>query len=80
MSFVTLIIIKDKHLQTVSAHYSVIKKIIEYCDFGIEAVKSANKTEIDAGYILVDCDRKMIVDAQDAFQIQGLDSFYKVNV
>ena len=72
MSFVTLILIKNKQLQTISAHYSVIKKIIEYCDFGIETVKIANKTEIDAGYIIVDCDRKMIVDAQNAFHTNNL--------
>ena len=79
MSFVTLILIKDKQLQTISAHYSVIKKIMEYYDFGIETVKSSNKTEIDAGYILVDCDRKIIVDAQNAFHTNNLlNEFYRI--
>lgn len=72
MSFVTLILIKNKQLQTINAHYSVIKKIIEYCDFCIETVKKTGKTEIDAGYILVDCDRKTIIDAQNAFHTNNL--------
>jgi len=72
MSFVTLILIKDKQLQIVSAHYCTIKKIVEYCDFGIQTIKTTNKTEIDEGYMLVDCDKKIVINMQNAFSIHDL--------
>lgn len=78
MSFVTLVLIKNKEMQIINAHYRVIKKIIEYCDFEIETVKKENKTIIDAGYILVDCDKKIIMNAQDAFYLMESTNFQKI--
>lgn len=75
MSFVTLILIKDNQLQIISAHYRAIKKVIEYCDFAIEAVKTTNKTKIDAGYILVDCDKKIVINMQNAFNLAHNNEF-----
>ena len=77
MSFVTLILIKERKLTIISAHYRVIKRIIEYCDFGIEIVKSTNKTEIDAGYLLIDIDNKVVIDAQCAFYTSNLLNEFK---
>ncbi|GEM_PF-3475354 len=75
MSFVTLILIKNKQLQIISAHYRAIKKIVEYCDFGIQTIKTTNKIEIDEGYILVDCDKKIVINMQNAFNLTQNNEF-----
>ena len=80
MSFITLILIKNKQLQTIKAHYHTIKKIIEHPDFEIETVKQNNKIEIDAGYILIDCDKKILVNSQDTFHLTNLNDFQKIIV
>ena len=79
MSFVTLILIKDKQLQTISAHYRVIKRLLEHKDFFIETLKQPEKTFADAGYIFVDCDNTFFINAQHAFNIH-LEGFQQIIV
>ncbi len=78
MSFVTLIIVKNKQLTVTSAHYTFVKKVIEHGLVDIVPLKTNNHHFLDAGYLVVDYDNKTIINAQDAFQIRNSEDFQMV--
>ena len=78
MSFVTLILIKNKQLNFISAHYTIIKRILLHKDFQAELLKQTDQIFIDAGYILVDCDANVIIDAQNAFAVKEFEDFQHI--
>ncbi|MBI4141194.1 hypothetical protein HY485_05145 [Candidatus Woesearchaeota archaeon] len=75
MSFVTLIIVKNKQLTVTTAHYTFVKKVIEHGLVDVVPLKTNNHHRLDAGYVLIDYDAKTIVNAQDAFAIRNLENF-----
>ena len=65
MSTVHLFIISDDCLYTVDGHYRAIKQILEE---GVEKFLPQLKPQfLDAGYIVVDLNRKQMVNGQEAF-------------
>lgn len=80
MSYTILILIKNKQLQTINTHYKIIKKITENNNFEIQPVKTTNTTKLDTGYILLDYDKKIIINAQNAFDPATPNGFQKIIV
>lgn len=74
MSSITLILIKDRNISFRELHYRHIISILSSSCVGIEGIvqDTAPDRFLDAGYILIDLDRKRIVSGQDAFSIHHL--------
>jgi len=69
MSFVILFVVFKKKLTVLNVHYSAAKALIENSLQGIEILKNSEflHNELDAGYIFIDIDAKMIFNKQNAF-------------
>ena len=65
MSIVNAVIIKDRKIRFARNHYREIMGILD------KKMPRAKKP-IDAGYIIVDLDRKILLNCQDAFNISDL--------
>jgi hypothetical protein len=67
MSFVHLIIVKDDNIYLVNLHYRTAMKLLEN---GIDSSLPLLKPRfLDAGYLLVDLNRQVIVNGQSAFAV-----------
>ncbi len=67
MSFVHLIIAKDDNIYLVNLHYRTAMKLLEN---GIDSVLPLLKPRfLDAGYLLVDLNRQVVVNGQSAFPV-----------
>ena len=67
MSNVHLFVIKDDCLYVFDGHYRAIKRILEN---GVEkALPKLKPRFVDAGYIVVDLNKKKIVNGQEAFTL-----------
>lgn len=74
MSSITLILISRNIIQFRQLHYRHAITVLESACAGIESIITDDRPDrfIDAGYILIDLDRKRIVSGQDAFSIHHL--------
>jgi hypothetical protein len=70
MSTVTLILIRHKQLFVIEQHYRVIEHLLQKGPETITVVKAPCRSDIDAGYIIYDCDEHLIINAQYAFAIE----------
>lgn len=68
MSFVHLLIIKDDKLSLASVHYRSAIGFIEK----LHKFKMPSHRFLDSGYVVVDFNRKLIVNGQDAFHLGRL--------
>ena len=76
MSTAHLFIIKDDRLYIMDGHYRAIRSILES---GVEKLLPQLKPKfVDAGYILVDLNRKRIVNGQEAFSLPPLKKNFEV--
>ena len=67
MSYVHLFIVKDDCIYLVNVHYRTAMKLLEK---GVESFLPLLKHRfLDAGYLVVDLNRQVIVNAQSAFPI-----------
>ena len=66
MSYVHLIIAKDDNLYLVNVHYRTAMKVLENPEKVLPLLKSRF---LDAGYLVVDLNRQVIVNGQNAFPI-----------
>ncbi len=67
MSYVHLIIAKDDSIYFVNVHYRTAMKLLEN---GIDSILPLLKPHfLDAGYLLVDLNRQVIVNGQSAFPV-----------
>lgn len=67
MSFVHLLIIKDDCIYLSSVHYRTAMKLLEK---GVDSILPLLKSRfLDAGYIVLDVNRQVIVNGQSAFPI-----------
>jgi len=67
MSYVHLLIIKDDCVYLASVHYRTAMKLLEK---GVDSVLPLLKSRfLDAGYIVLDVNRQVIVNGQNAFPI-----------
>lgn len=80
MSFVTMIVVRNKKLAVTTAHYTFVKKIIEHGLVDMIPLKTNNHHFLDAGYLIVDYDSKTIINAQDAFALQKNNEFQVVMI
>lgn len=71
MSLVTLILVKNKTLRLFQAHYKTIKIILEKEEFDCDVIKQ-KLNELDAGYIFLDYDHHLLLNAQTAFALTNL--------
>ena len=67
MSFVHLIIIQKNSVYNLHAHYRTVQRIIE--QGSDEFTRFLPGKYKDAGYIIIDHDKKTIINCQDAFKI-----------
>ncbi|MEK6960570.1 MAG: hypothetical protein AABX47_05325 [Nanoarchaeota archaeon] len=74
MSSIMIILIKDRGISFRSLHYRHVISILSSSCVGIEGIVQDTCPDrfLDAGYILIDLDRKRIVSGQDAFSIHHL--------
>jgi len=66
MSYVHLIIAKDDNLYLVNVHYRTAMKVLENPEKVLPLLKPRF---LDAGYLVVDLNRQVIVNGQNAFPI-----------
>ena len=67
MSFVHLIIAKDDNIYLVNVHYRTAMNLLEK---GIDSILPLLKPRfLDAGYLLVDLNRQVVVNGQSAFPL-----------
>jgi len=67
MSYVTVLIVKDDRVYVVSMHYKSVRRFIEN---GFEGVLRLLKYRfLDAGYIVLDANKNVIVNGQNAFAL-----------
>ena len=67
MSYVQMIIIKDDCVYSISVHYRTAMKLLEK---GVDNVLPLLKSRfLDAGYLVLDLNRKVVVNGQDAFPV-----------
>ena len=67
MSYVHLVIAKDDNIYFVNVHYRAAMKLLEK---GIDSVLPLLKPRfLDAGYIMIDLNRQVIVNGQNAFPV-----------
>ncbi len=76
MSFVTLILVRNGRVYVLNAHWRTIKLVLAKTDLAIAFVKSS--FALDAGYLVVDCDRRVVMSYQSAFSIKKIFSNYEV--
>lgn len=74
MSSVTLLVIANNKLSIQEMHYRHVISILESSCFGLDALLSYDQgySLLDAGYLLIDIDRKVVLSGQDAFSINHL--------
>lgn len=65
MSIVSAVVVKDRKIRFVRGHYRDIMKILD-------SRKPSAKKIVDAGYIVFDLDRKIVLNCQSAFRITDL--------
>lgn len=69
MSYTHLLIAKDEHIYFTSMHYRTAMKLLES---GIEKVLPLLRHKfLDSGYIVVDLNRKVVINAQSAFPLKS---------
>ena len=68
MSFVHLIIIQKNSVYNLHAHYRTVQRILEQGEE--EFTRFLPGKYKDAGYIIIDHDKKTIISSQDAFIIK----------
>ena len=66
MSYVHLLIAKDDNIYLVNVHYRTAMKLLEHPERVLPLLKPRF---LDAGYLVVDFDKKIVVNGQDAFVI-----------
>jgi len=66
MSYVHLIITKDDNIYFVNVHYRTAMKLLEHPERVLSLLKPRF---LDAGYLVVDLNRQVIVNGQSAFPI-----------
>lgn len=68
MSYVHMLIIKDDNVYLVSVHYRTAMKLIEK---GVDRILPLLKSRyLDAGYLVLDLNKRVIVNGQHAFPVQ----------
>ncbi|MBS3127940.1 hypothetical protein J4410_02250 [Candidatus Woesearchaeota archaeon] len=77
MSFITLIVIEKEDIKIIPEHYNTIIRIMNH-DFknAKHYLKEAEEIPLDAGYLLVDMNKKIIINGQSAFARQHLHPKY----
>ena len=67
MSYVHVLIVKDDCIYLVNVHYRTAMKWLEK---GVEKVLPLLKHHfLDAGYLVIDLNRKVVINSQNAFPI-----------
>ena len=78
MSFITLIVIKNQEIKVVPEHYSIIMRIMNHdfknMQYYLKEMQDA--IPLDAGYLLVDVEKKTIINGQSAFAKEHLHPKY----
>lgn len=69
MSNVNLVIIKDDKMYFIRDHFNKIKKL---------AGRLKSKSFLDAGYIILDYNNKVILNSQSAFDVNELKKDFEV--
>ena len=67
MSFVNIFIIKDDNVYFISTHYKNAIKVLNRPENILPCLRSKF---LDAGYIVVDLNKKLIVNSQSAFAVR----------
>lgn len=69
MSNINLLIIIDDKVYNFSVHYRTFEKLMEN---NFSCIKSFNCKYLDSGYAVVDLNKKIILDCQDAIDTNKL--------
>ena len=76
MSQVTLIVVDGKRIHFVQTHWRTIQGLLEHGFEGIHWRKHQQKwnEHLDAGYILLDLNRNLLINGQHAFNAHEFDN------
>jgi hypothetical protein len=78
MSFVHLLIRKGNNIYNLHLHWRTAERILK--EGFEEFARFLPAKYMDAGYMVVDADEKIIVTHQDAFKVEGVKGFEVVEV
>jgi len=79
MSSVLLIIICGARVTLLSHHYRIIERLLLHNPSQIRALKHQSTHTLDAGYILIDCNAQLIINAQVAINLPPLPDYAVIN-
>jgi hypothetical protein len=79
MSEITVVLIEDNEVFFVKAHYRFIIDLIN-SNFKKTLELKQKKQKLDAGYLLIDLDKKLMLDCQSGFSIEHLKPKIKLNI
>ena len=68
MSHLTLIVIHQRSINIAQTHWRTAKLLLEQGFEGTFWNGELLQPELDAGYILIDFDQQVLINAQDAFE------------
>lgn len=71
MSFVQVVVVKDEQCYVASMHFRAAMKLIQG---DLSVLDSLKSKFVDAGYLIVDLNRKLLVNGQGAFAAQMVKS------
>ena len=78
MSEITIIFVEGNEISFLKAHY---RKVMEMVNNNFKQIKGLEtRKKLDAGYLLVDLDKKLMLDCQSGFSIEHLNPDVKVNI
>ncbi len=78
MSEITVIFIEGNEISFLKAHY---RKVMDIVNNNFKPLRKLEKKEkLDAGYLLIDLDKKLMLDCQSGFSIEHLNPDIKVNI
>lgn len=79
MSEIIVMLVEDKEISFIKAHYRLIMGILNNNFKNIRQLKQKQQ-KLDAGYLLIDLDKKLMLDCQSGFSIEHLKPEIKLNI
>ncbi len=79
MSEIAVVLIEDNEIAFIKAHYRFIIGLLNK-NFKKSKALKRKQQKLDAGYLLIDKDKKIMLDCQSGFSIEHLNPEIKLNI
>jgi hypothetical protein len=77
MSEVVVIIVKDCEISSEKMHYRDAMSLLES---NLRKIKQKDSQKLDAGYLIIDVDRQIMLDCQSGFSLEHLKPDARLNI